>query len=59
MKTILSEIVLIAGTSCIVIGAAALMFGSFQPSQPHSIAAIGLILVAAGAGKKKHWKLGK
>lgn len=59
MKAILSEIVLIAGASCFVIGAATLMFGSVQPAEPSSIAAIGLILGAAGAGMKKHWKQGK
>ena len=58
MKTILSEVVLIAGASCFVIGAATLVFGSFQPAEPHSIAAIGLILGAAGAGMKKRWKQG-
>lgn len=56
MKSILSEIVLIAGVLCFVIGATTLVFGSFQPSEPHSIAAIGLILGGAGAGMKKHWK---
>lgn len=58
MKAILSEFVLIAGASCFVIGAVTLVFGSVQPAEPHSIAAIGLILSAAGAGMKKRWKQG-
>ncbi|MBI4928460.1 MAG: hypothetical protein HY835_11890 [Anaerolineae bacterium] len=55
MKSILSKMVLIAGVLYFVLGAAALAFGSLQPSQTHSIAALGIILVAAGADMKKCW----
>lgn len=50
MKAIVSDIVLIAGASCFVIGAATLVFGSFQLSEVHSLAAISIILGAAGWG---------
>ncbi|NLG98881.1 MAG: hypothetical protein GX491_16115 [Chloroflexi bacterium] len=56
MKAILSDLVLIAGASCFVIGAAMLVSGSFQPSEPHSITTIGLILTAVGSGLKKRRK---
>ena len=56
MKKKISEIVLITGVLCFVLGAALLGLGLLQPPQPHSIAALGLILVAAGAGGKQRWK---
>lgn len=56
VKTILAEIILIAGVLCFIAGAVDLFWGSLQPTETHSIAAVGLILIASGAGAKKFWK---
>ena len=54
MKTTLWNITLVMGVLCFV-GGAALIFANLGTPQVHSLPALGLILVGAGAaGKRKN-----